>query len=95
MDRAIERLPLSCQGCARCVAAGVMRALCSRMAVPLPARFHAGGLFDSERASTAADPGSRLAMPDDLIDDEPHANGRNEPQGGKRGHLRCDRKEAE
>ena len=45
------------------------------------------GLFHGEGASPAADPGARLSVPDDLVDDEEHADGRDHPEGGEGWHL--------
>jgi hypothetical protein len=47
---------------------------------PLPSM---GDLFHGKRASTATDPGSPLSVPDGLVADKGHADGRNEAEGGE------------
>jgi len=49
--------------------------------------FDTRGLFRGENASTAADPGARRSVPEDLVDDEGHADGRDETEGGESSHL--------
>jgi len=46
-------------------------------------------------ASPAANPGARLSVPEGLVGDEGHADGRNDAEGRQGRHLPCDRKQPE
>jgi len=55
--------------------------------VPPAAHLDTGDLFCGERTTPVADPGARLSMSDDLVNDEGHADGGDETEAGERSHV--------